>query len=338
MTTENVATTRPAAPSDAELVDVLRDAFPGREIATIERWPFVRASSYSLEEINLSFEDGGMVDLVFKDLAWERLLDGAAQCKPWFLYSPRRDIETHRGILGPEGLGPHCYAAVSDLDRGRYWLLLERVRGPRLEKIADFAVWQAVATWLGRFHGRFAARLEEVRVANPFLLEYDIDLYLMWHARACAALDRSDDPRARKVRRLLAGYERVAEALAARRSMFLHGEFYPSNVLVDFTYGDLRVCPVDWEVSAIGPGMLDLAAMSGGKWNVDQRTRFLTAYRDGLLELGIHPAPWEEMVVTFDQCQLHLALQWLGWSTERPARGRRHDWIGEALRAARRLR
>src|SRR5918996_1414012 len=110
----------------------LLPAFPGRKISALARRPHEWATSYALEELRVSLDDGSAVDLMFKDLAWERLLEVAAQTKPHFLYEPRRSIEIHRRVLDPAGIGPRCYAAIADPHRGRYWLVLERVPGFRL--------------------------------------------------------------------------------------------------------------------------------------------------------------------------------------------------------------
>ena len=34
----------------------------------------------------------------------------------------------------------------------------------------------------------------------------------------------------------------------------IHGELYPSNVIVGRGHHRERVCPVDWEMAALGPG------------------------------------------------------------------------------------
>jgi hypothetical protein len=326
------------APRDGELLEVLRPAFAGRTITALARWPHDHATSYALEELQVSLDDGCAVELMFKDLAWEHLLEVAARTKPHFLYEPRRSVDIHSRVLGPEGIGPRCYAAIADRDRGRYWLVLELVPGSRLSKIADFGAWEAVADWLARFHARFGGRVAELRAANPFLLEYGTDLYLKWYERACYGLSDSDDPRARRLLTLLERYEESAAALDALPSTLIHGDFYAGNVLIDEAANDLRICPVDWEVVGTGPGLLDLAALTAGRWHAMQRARLLAAYRSALLAHGADVPPMTEMLVAFDRCRLHFALQWLGWSPgyEAPP-GIKQDWLGEAIDLADRL-
>jgi aminoglycoside phosphotransferase (APT) family kinase protein len=326
------------APDSDELLEVLRPAFVGRRITALARWPHDHATSYALEELQVSLDDGSSVELMFKDLAWDQLLEVAARTKPQFLYEPCRSVEIHSRVLAPEGIGPRCYVATANRDSGRYWLILERVPGSRLSKIAHFGAWEAVADWLARFHARFADRVAELRTANPFLLDYGTDLYLTWCERARDGLRDSDDPRARRLLRLLEGYEESAAALDALPNTLIHGDFYAGNVLIDGAASDLRICPVDWEVAGTGPGLLDLAALTAGRWHAMQRGRLFGAYRAALLGLGADVPPMTEMSMAFDRCRLHFALQWLGWSPgyEAPP-GIKQDWLGEAIDLADRL-
>ncbi len=57
---------------------------------------------------------------------------------------------------------------------------------------------------------------------------------------------------------LASAHERALARLAGLPAVFVHGEFYASNILVS----PGRVCPVDWEMAGIGPGVLDLAALA----------------------------------------------------------------------------
>jgi hypothetical protein len=85
------------------------------------------------------------------------------------------------------------------------------------------------------------------------------------------------------------------------------------------------------EMAAIGPGPIDLAALVGG-WGATERQRLATAYRRELARAGTTaPAP-EALAADLSRSRLHLALQWLGWSSEwRPPSEHAHDWVGEAL-------
>ena len=81
----------------------------------------------------------------------------------------------------------------------------------------------------------------------------------------------------------LARYGEAIAPLASLPRTFVHGELYPSNVLVVRDDRDPRVCPIDWEMAAIGPGLVDLAALVGG-WDPPERERLVAAYLSGLTQ------------------------------------------------------
>jgi hypothetical protein len=318
------------SPSDRELVDLLSD---GHSARIVYRRPYRYATSASLEELQVEV-GGSEQTLILKELSRDRLIGGAKAAKPGFLHQPEREIETYRQILAPAGVGPRCLAAVNEADPARHWLLLEKVPGVELWQVGEFDVWEAVARWLGSFHSEFAQRLAEIRRANPHLLEYDAEWFASWRERAHGFLTSSDDPRAPVLARSLARYEEVIAAIEALPRTLVHGEMYPSNMLVIPDQRPVRVCPVDWEMAGVGPGLLDLAALVGG-WSAAERERLVTAYRDGLGGGATLPA---KLSSDLSCCRLHLALQWLAWAPGwRPPAEHAHDWLGEALELGREL-
>jgi thiamine kinase-like enzyme len=119
---------------------------------------------------------------------------------------------------------------------------------------------------------------------------------------------------------------------------FIHGEFYASNVLLQQGNGARRVCPIDWESAAVGPGLIDLAALSAGDWSDDERRALALAYHTELGRFGLPAPAVDEFLAALDCCRLYLALQWLGWARAwSPPEEHRHDWLAEALRLAERL-
>jgi hypothetical protein len=317
------------APSDEELIDLLRRSADG-EVLGISRKPYRYATSAPLEELHVDMSGGEGMNLIFKDLSRDRMIGEAGAAKPEFLHQPEREIETYRRILAPEGIGPRCVAAVAEPDPPRYWLLIEKVPGVELWQVGELPIWEEVARWLGDFHSRFAGRLDEVRAANSHLLDLSAAWFRSWCDRALDRLAESDDRRAPELLRALGSYDEVVDALASLPRTFVHGELYPSNVLV-VRDDPPRVSPVDWEMASIGPGLLDLAALVGG-WSEAERRRLVAAYLDGRGE----PADGSRGATTLDEdlarCRLALALQWIGWSADwRPPPEHAHDWLGEAL-------
>jgi Phosphotransferase enzyme family len=317
------------AVSDEELIARLAE-HEGHDILELARRPYRYATSAPLEEVRVSMDDGEEMRLILKDLSRDRLIGDARTTKPAFLHQPEREVETYRRILAPAGIGARCFAAVAESGPPRHWLVLEKVPGVELWQVGEFPVWEEVARWLGGFHARFATRIDELRGANPYLLDHSESWYRFWCERARASLARSEDRRAAALGSALDGYDEAIATLTALPRTFVHGELYPSNVLVVRDDGHSRVCPIDWEMAAIGPGLIDLAALVGG-WDPPEQERLIAAYLARPPEGDAAHPPAETLTADLARCRLHLALQWLGWSPDwRPPPEHAHDWIGEA--------
>jgi hypothetical protein len=292
--------------------------------------------------LDVTLDDATSVQILFKDLSWEALPDGIRRVKPAFLHDPLREIETYRQLLAPARTGTAvCYGAVSDVPRGRWWLFLERVSASPLHEVGEFRLWQQVARWLAAFHARFAPAAGALRDAAP-LLVCDADYYRLWLRRAREFAGRADNLRGDAARRVLERlarrHEEVIERLQALPATLIHGELYASNVLVRQQPDGLRVCPVDWEMAAVGPGLLDLAALTAGRWREEQRMDLTLAYHDGLASAGVQPPSMAELLNALDCCRLHLAVQWLGWSPHwSPPAEHAQDWLGEVVALSARL-
>jgi aminoglycoside phosphotransferase (APT) family kinase protein len=321
------------APSDQEVVDLLRRQDSIGEVVSLTRQPYRYATSAPLEELRVETADGAELELILKDLSRDRLLDEAAATKPEFLHRPERELETYRRILAPAGIGPRCFGVVAESNPPRHWLVIEKVPGVELWQIGELSVWEDVAGWLGGLHADFAGRLEETGEANPHLLDLSDEWFGSWCRRAVERLADSEDHRAESLRRALDSYDDIVSALSGLPRTFVHGELYPSNVLV--VQGDpSRICPVDWEMAGIGPGLIDLAALVGG-WDDARRHRLIAAYLRGSREAPEGASTPEAVETNLARCRLHLALQWLGWSADwRPPPEHAHDWLGEALELA----
>lgn len=323
-----------ARPTDGEvreaLAPALRDAGLGA-IAELRRRPSSYTTSFPIDEIDVTLADGAELALVFKQLGWGALADEARRAKPAFLHDPRREPGVYASVLASARLGTaHLYSSICDPDE-RYWLFVERVEGLELYQVGDRALWEATARWLAGMHRQLAPDLERHRDGGR-LLDYDARYYRSWIERA-AEFARAGGASARRqgLDRLRARYDDVVEELLGLPTTVIHGELYASNVLVDASTPTPRVCPVDWELAAAGPGLVDLAALVSGSWSDTDREAIASAYRTAAGE-GAAGAGWREL----DLCRLHLAVQWLGWAPADwvPPEDHRHDWFSEAMSLA----
>jgi phosphotransferase family enzyme len=300
-------------------------------VASLRRRSLADRSSFAIEELDVGLAGGSTLELVLKDVGCTGLSAAARRVRPPFLYDPLREIETYRTILVPEHVSsPGLFGAVVAPEHARLWLLLERVRGHVLWREGDLSVWARAAAWLARAHARLAP-VAAARAGAARLLRHDADLLREWPARA-ARFGRLEGPLAG----LPSRYEPVVEHLTSLPVTLLHGEFYPSNVMVRTGAGGRSVCPLDWELAGLGPGLLDLAALTAGRWTDGQRKTMALAYH-AALPRSVRPAP-DELLASLDLCRLHVAVQWLGWSEDWSAPAdHQHDWLGEAAALAQRV-
>jgi aminoglycoside phosphotransferase (APT) family kinase protein len=216
---------------------------------------------------------------------------------------------------------PHCYGAVAEPSIGRYWLFLEAVDGAPLWQTGELRAWEETARWLAQLHAG------EAPAVHSHLIRYDAAYFRRWIDRAVAfAPEGSLDA-------VAAGWNRVVERLSAWPRSFVHGEFYPSNVLVRRGTASSRVVALDWEMAGVGPGLLDLAALGAGGWTQAERERLALVYLDSLPPAG---RPSEDVLLhALAYFRLYVAVQWVGWSEDwSPPAEHAHDWLSEALSLA----
>jgi aminoglycoside phosphotransferase (APT) family kinase protein len=313
-----------------ELREQLSRALGGARVESVRRRPCAYRTSHELDELDVVLADGTRLDLMLKNLSRNALDPAARKAKPEFLYDPEREIEAYRSLLAPADLGtPRFHGAAADADRDRYWLLIENVTGEVLWQVGELEVWRDAAAWLATLHERF--RDADLGPAGPHLLRYDAAFYASWMERA---LGFAEGERRDRLEWLATRYEPVVARLAELPRTFIHGEFYASNVLIQRGDGRLRVAPIDWENAALGPGVVDLAALTTGAWTPPEREQIARGYLDRAAELG-RTHDERTLLEALELARLHLAVQWLGWEpTWSPPAEHRHDWLAEALAVA----
>jgi aminoglycoside phosphotransferase (APT) family kinase protein len=296
----------------------------GRGLEIVESREVAYRSTHPLVRLRVRSADAGERWVVRKDLSREAAV-GAER-------DPRREIDVYRELLSQHDLGAPAYlGSVVEPERGRFWLFLEDVEGTPLWQEGDFAFWFAAAARLAELHERFRDRVEGLPAR---LLRYDGDRFRRW-------LDRARKFHALRSERRYGGdvfddLERSVELATARLEAlpptFLHGEYYPSNLLVEAgaerrPFERLRL--LDWERAGVGPAAIDLAALTAGGWRDDERVAIATAYRDAL-PAGARAAA-DRWLPDLDRFRLLIAVQWMGWRRRwAPPSHQVHDWLDEA--------
>ena len=287
-------------------------------------------TSSSLVDLEIELENGTVLRMLLKDLGLENLHETARRIKPGFLYNPLREIKTYEEILAPHCLGTaHYYGAVVRSDEDRFWLFLEKISGLRICAVNDFCAWLEAARWLARLHARFMGEGNTLKRSVP-LLQHDAAFYRLWLERAVMFHSAEMTQSVRES--LECNFISAIERLIRLPSTLIHGEFFASNILVQETRAGWHIHPVDWEMAAVGPGLIDLAALSSGAWAESSRTEMAAAYHDALISEGAPCSPLDDLLLALDDCRLYLAIQWLGWAPDwSPPPETAHDWLGEVI-------
>jgi predicted glycoside hydrolase/deacetylase ChbG (UPF0249 family)/aminoglycoside phosphotransferase (APT) family kinase protein len=292
------------------------------------------STSFAIEEIDLLLDGGEALHLVFKNLGPEASVSDGPTIRPSFMYRPDREILLYRNALKDAGLGTAvCYGTVVDAQAGRYWLFLERLNAAQLRHVGDPEIFDAAARWLARLHTSLDRMGGSTHSSLP-ISKYDRAFYERWLHRFKSLAERVENKDSGLFQRVAGFYDRAIDQLLQLPTTLIHGEFYPSNVLVQDAAGNSRrICPIDWETAAIGPPAIDLAALVAGDWSDSARDRMVSAYADEMTRLDARPLLTSDFATTLDLCRLHQAVQWVAWSESwQPPPDQSRDWLGEASR------
>jgi hypothetical protein len=308
--------------TDMTLADAIARMLDARGVACAASAVTIAASPHgsSCRLYNVGVD--GLPPLLLKDLSPGALLPEAREVRPAHLYDPLREIAVYRLILSPERIGPALYGACVERRRGRYLLLIERVDAMALDYIGDFDVWLGAARWLGAMHARVDGGRLDARCRRHLAIVDGAEMRF-WLERAVASAhargDEALDDIAQASNELCSAFDRMPRT-------FIHGELFASNLLVG---DDGSAAPIDWELAAIGPAAVDIAALSSGAWSSDERAMLVDAYAAGA---GANDRA--ELFRQVELARLYLALRLLGWSDGwMPPVDERHDWRAEALAA-----
>lgn len=293
---------------DAGTIEATLGRWLAPPVRVLARTPSAYASSFPLERIEVETGAGERLALVWKDLTPSALLPAARLARGGAAPDPANELRAYE-LLDGLALGtPRRHGALHD--RERAWLFLEALDGAtRLDETGDAEAWEGVARWLAHAHGALAA----ADVPDGWPLPWRPSPPLAWMPVTLAAP-------------LAVGVQRVAALPAG----IVHGQLYPANVLIG---EDGRVCVLDWETIARGPALLDLAALTAGRWDEPDESLAL-AYRDALPD----PPPVSTFLGDLDACRLVVAAGWLAAPPDwRPPPAQARDWLADAHMVAERI-
>jgi aminoglycoside phosphotransferase (APT) family kinase protein len=302
------ATTAPALSDAAALRGCLEDQVVPRlfgqrcPVVDIKREPSCATSSYESYVVSAGLADGRALRLFLKDY-------GASRRPRRDMRSRReRELRVYRELLPHAGLATARHlGAVWDDGAGRHWLLLELVEGPVVRDLA-LEHWIPPLEWLGRLHARFAG-VWDGSAPPAFLERHDERFFRRKADRALAALVSCAPQLSRRMAIVRERLEGVLPVLTAGPRTLTHGAFMPANVIV--APGDRpRICPVDWEVAAVGSPFYDLAFFCDG-FETSTFARMLAAYRQGAQAGDLALPPDDDVVRAVDCFRLHRVMDWL---------------------------
>jgi len=266
-----------------------------------------RSTSYSVRRLALDLADGRTLDVLLKDF------DESPHARDSALRRGMRECHVYEEILAGRELGtPQLHGVVWNDQGGRHWLLLEFVQGRTMRRsIKDRIV---AAGWLGQLHGNVAGH--EADLAQPgILINYDDAYFRDMAQQALCAVGSRFGFLQRRLEAALAGYDSIIETFCVSQPTLVHGSYRPANILVDTRSTPGRICPVDWELAAVGPPLHDLACLAV---DVDRPAieGLCKAYAEGATAVGLAVPGPDEMLEEVERLRLHRVLRSLARSAE----------------------
>lgn len=173
-----------------------------------------------------------------------------------------REVRLYQDFLARADLGTAaCIGTLEDQGCGTSWLVLEAIRAKPCQTLQRHE-WLAAATWLARFQ-RWFARDPLAARGLDFLSRYDNTYYELIAHQALTRTRRMSPAGARRLTRVLDGFDRVTTWLLRDPRVIVHGAFgLRAHGMVDRDAPKLRVVPVDWETCGYAHVLTDLVTLA----------------------------------------------------------------------------
>lgn len=238
---------------------------------------------------------------------------------------------------------PMATPALIAADTAGSWLVLEAVEARAAAGGWDPPMYLQAIGLLARLHERFWNLADDLSaypwLARPLTLDYEIHVYAA--AQALGKIVRDERPSLLAqsaavlsvLGQIVSQADQVVQPLRAVPFTLLHGDFWEGNILQDED-GDMIV--LDWQLAAIGPGVLDLLVLvTNSLWERDRLpvdpADLVASYREAIAR-NVHVA-WsdDEWARLWDHALLWRFLQeMLNWA----AGARREAFAARAERFA----
>jgi len=275
----------------------------------IERQASRCSSSYASDIVTVKLPGSKKLRMFLKNFGTSYIAKNGMRARR------ERELGAYRDLLAQADLGTaRYYGSVWDESQGRFWLLLEFVDAVPV-RYCEFEYWVEAAAWLGRMHGYFS-RHQDRLASCDFLLRHSADYFSSVAEVALEAVAQIADDLLARLKKALSGYDRIVTVMASQPLSLVHGAYVPSQILVEQQADGIRICPIDWELAAVGSPLYDLAFFSDG-FQPPKLDRIWEAYRQEAVNRDVFVPDRETMRDVVDCFRLHKVINWLSQSKER---------------------
>lgn len=278
-------------------------------VAHLRRSPSQSATSYSSEVVSVRLADGTEMRFFLKDYG------GSRRPRPAPSQRRERELGIYRHLIGNGEIGTARYCgAVWDDGAALHWLLLEFVAGTELRHM-ELRSWIDAARWLGRLQGHFAGS-PALSGVMPLLERHDAHFFAAKAECARRSVSHYSPALAHRLEGILERYEPSIDLIAGQEQILVHGHFEAANILVSGGGRPVRICPVDWELAALGSRFFDLASLCDG-FQPPALHRIWDAYAEAAADAGL-PTPARDRVRHLVDCfRLFRVIAWLASAAEK---------------------